>query len=51
MIEKGKSLPEGANPNLNWICAPIEDVPLRTFYSLVVTTASLHWNGLGHSPS
>ena len=47
MIESGKQLPRGDDPKLCWICGPIEDVPLRPTYNLVVAAASLHWMAWG----
>ncbi|HZU68699.1 MAG TPA: class I SAM-dependent methyltransferase [Ktedonobacteraceae bacterium] len=43
MIETGKKLPGGDNPKLNWICGPVEEVPLAPPYALVTAGASLHW--------
>lgn len=43
MIEKGKRLPGGDNPRLNWIYAPIEEAPLFPPYALITAGSSLHW--------
>ena len=43
MIEKGKSLPGGDHPNLNWIYGRVEEVPLHPPYALVTAGESLHW--------
>ncbi len=43
MIEKGRSLPNGNHPNLNWIHGRVEDVELHPPYSLVTAAQSLHW--------
>lgn len=43
MIENGKMLPGGDDPNLRWIHGPVEEATLRPPYSLVVAAASLHW--------
>jgi len=43
MIEKGRSLPGGDHPNLNWICGPVEEVPLHPPYALIAAGESLHW--------
>lgn len=43
MIERGKALPGGDNPHLNWIYSPIEQAPLNPPYDLVTAGASLHW--------
>src|SRR6266516_2423845 len=36
MLERGRTLPGGAAPNLRWIHAEIEDAPLDPPYALVV---------------
>ncbi len=43
MIEKGKALGGGANPNINWICDRIEEAVLGPPYGLAVAGESLHW--------
>jgi len=43
MIEKGRSLPDGNHPNLNWIHGRVEDVDLHPPYALVTAGQSLHW--------
>ncbi len=43
MIERGKRLPGGDCPNLNWIYGPVEEVPLSPPYALITAGSSLHW--------
>ncbi|HEX4526152.1 MAG TPA: class I SAM-dependent methyltransferase [Gaiellaceae bacterium] len=43
MLAKGRTLPGGAAPNLRWIHAELEDVPLDPPYALVVAGESVHW--------
>jgi len=43
MIEKGRSLPGGDHPNLNWIHGCAEDAPLNPPYALVTAGQALHW--------
>ena len=43
MVEQGKKLPGGDNPQLNWICSPVEEAPLNPPYGLITAGASLHW--------
>jgi len=43
MIEKGRSLPGGDHPNLNWIHGRAEDAPLNPPYALVTAGQALHW--------
>src|SRR5829696_6445234 len=43
MIDKGRLLPGGDNPRLNWICASVEEAPLDGPYGLITAGASLHW--------
>lgn len=43
MIEKGKRFPNGDHLNLNWICGPVEEVPLQPPYALITAGDSLHW--------
>jgi trans-aconitate methyltransferase len=43
MLNKGKQLPGGNNPRLNWIYGRIEDVTLQPPYALITAGESLHW--------
>jgi ubiquinone/menaquinone biosynthesis C-methylase UbiE len=43
MIDKGKTLPEGDNPKLNWIFGRVEEVELYPPYALITAGESLHW--------
>ena len=43
MIDKGKTLPEGDNHNLNWIFGRMEEVELHPPYALITAGESLHW--------
>jgi ubiquinone/menaquinone biosynthesis C-methylase UbiE len=43
MINKGRTLPEGDNPNLSWIYGRIEEVELQPPYALITAGESLHW--------
>jgi ubiquinone/menaquinone biosynthesis C-methylase UbiE len=43
MLSKGRDLPGGTNPRLNWIESAIETAPLRPPYALVTAGESLHW--------
>lgn len=43
MIEVGRSLPGGTEPNLRWIAARAEDAELHGPYALVTAGSSLHW--------
>ncbi|MGZ6277901.1 MAG: class I SAM-dependent methyltransferase [Ktedonobacteraceae bacterium] len=43
MIDKGKTLPEGDNHNLNWISGRMEEVELHPPYALITAGESLHW--------
>ena len=43
MIDKGKTLPEGDNHNLNWIFGRAEEVELLPPYALITAGESLHW--------
>ncbi len=43
MIETGQKRPDGALPNLRWICGAVEEVSLFPPYGLVTAAASLHW--------
>ena len=42
MIERGRGLPGGDAPNLDWIVGAVEEVPLRPPYALITAGASLH---------
>ena len=43
MIETAKSLTNGDRPGINWLCGPVEDVPLNPPYALITAGDSLHW--------
>lgn len=43
MIVQGRQLPQGEAANLNWICGPVETVPLSGPYHLITAGQSLHW--------
>ncbi len=43
MIAKGKPLPGGDHPNLNWTYGRIEEVALQPPYALITAGSSLHW--------
>ena len=43
MIDRGKSLPNGDAPNLQWIYGRVEDVIPDKEYSLIVGGDSMHW--------
>ena len=43
MIVKGRGLPGGDWPNLNWIIGTVEQAPLRPPYALITAGESLHW--------
>jgi|SRR5579884_574661 len=43
MLNKGKRLPGGDHPHLNWIFGHIEDVTLQPPYALITAGESLHW--------
>jgi ubiquinone/menaquinone biosynthesis C-methylase UbiE len=43
MIEKGRMLPGGDHPRLNWIYGQIENVALQPPYALITAGESLHW--------
>jgi trans-aconitate methyltransferase len=43
MIAQGRTLPSGDDPNLHWICNPIETADLAPAYHLIVAAASMHW--------
>ncbi|MBV9419134.1 MAG: class I SAM-dependent methyltransferase [Alphaproteobacteria bacterium] len=43
MLEVGRGLPGGDDPNICWIEAKIEDAPLAPPYGLIVCGVSFHW--------
>ncbi len=43
MIERGKQLPNGNHPHLNWIYGAVENVPLMPPYALITAGSSIHW--------
>lgn len=43
MIEIGRTLPGGENPNLRWLYGAAEELALNPPYGLVTAGASLHW--------
>jgi predicted TPR repeat methyltransferase len=43
MIDKGKTMPGGRDPKINWINGKIEDVELRPPYSMITAADSIHW--------
>jgi SAM-dependent methyltransferase len=43
MIEKGKALPGGDDPNLHWILGRVEETTLEPPYALITAGESLHW--------
>lgn len=43
MVERGKTMPNGNHPKLNWIIGPAETAPLNPPYSLIIAGDSLHW--------
>ncbi len=43
MIDKGKTLPNGAHAHLHWICGRVEEVELYPPYALITAGESLHW--------
>ena len=43
MIEMGKTLPNGRQEHLHWICGQVEEVRLYPPYALVTAGESLHW--------
>jgi SAM-dependent methyltransferase len=43
MIARGRALPGGQHPNIDWIVSTAEDFAYPTKYALVVTAESLHW--------
>ncbi len=43
MIEEGKGLPGGKQPNLRWIIGSAEETDLEPPYALITAGDSLHW--------
>ena len=43
MLAKGRVLPGGDNPKLNWIYGRVEDAALNPPYNLITAGESLHW--------
>lgn len=43
MLDKGRTLPGGDHPHLNWRDGRIEDVALQPPYALITAGESLHW--------
>jgi ubiquinone/menaquinone biosynthesis C-methylase UbiE len=43
MIEKGRMLPGGDHPRLNWIYGRVEEITLQPPYALITAGESLHW--------
>ncbi len=43
MIERGKALPNGDHPKLNWLLSTVEDAPLHPPYGLITAGQSIHW--------
>jgi SAM-dependent methyltransferase len=43
MIERGKQLPNGNHPHLQWIFGKVEEVPLARSYALITAGSSIHW--------
>ena len=43
MLDVGRSLPNGAQPNIQWVRGTIEEAPLCPPYGLAVAGASFHW--------
>jgi ubiquinone/menaquinone biosynthesis C-methylase UbiE len=43
MLDKGKTLPGGNHPHLNWIYGRVEEATLQPPYALITAGASLHW--------
>lgn len=43
MVRAGKASAGGVHPNLEWVCATMEEAPLSPPYALVVAGSSLHW--------
>lgn len=43
MIERGKTLPGGDHPKINWILGRVEDLSLHPPYGLITAGQSIHW--------
>ncbi|HEY7420049.1 MAG TPA: methyltransferase domain-containing protein [Ktedonobacteraceae bacterium] len=43
MLDKGRTLPGGDHPHLNWMYGRVEDVALQPPYALITAGDSLHW--------
>jgi ubiquinone/menaquinone biosynthesis C-methylase UbiE len=43
MIARGKQLPNGMHPHLQWIVGKVEEVPLASPYALITAESSIHW--------
>jgi len=43
MIERGRHLPSGDDPNLRWILGAAEDGPISPPYALIAAGSSIHW--------
>jgi SAM-dependent methyltransferase len=43
MIERGRQLPGGDSPQLQWIYGKVEEVPLAPPYALIMAGSSIHW--------
>lgn len=43
MIERGRQLPGGDSPQLQWIYGKVEEVPLAPPYALITAGSSIHW--------
>lgn len=43
MIAKGKTLPGGDHPRLNWMYGRVEEIELEPPYALITAGESLHW--------
>ncbi len=43
MLARGKTLPGGDHPHLQWLCGRIEDIPLFPPYALITLGDSLVW--------
>jgi len=42
-LDKGRTLPGGDHPHLNWMYGRVEDVALQPPYALITAGDSLHW--------
>ncbi|MCG8353240.1 MAG: methyltransferase domain-containing protein [Chloroflexales bacterium] len=43
MIARGRSLPNGTHPLINWTCGAVEEINLTPPYDLITAGDSLHW--------